>query len=150
MKAYSCSCGEMDNANFYSGSKSCCKKCYRARVRTNRKEKADYYSEYERSRAKLPHRVELRKTVAERWKSNPLLKTRLGQQKKKWALDNSAKRAAHIILGNAVRDGKVQKMPCVICGAQKSEGHHDDYTKPLDVIWLCRLHHGQLHTKKKD
>ena len=37
------------------------------------------------------------------------------------------------------------KQPCVICGNPKSEGHHEDYDKPLDVVWLCRLHHRLYH-----
>jgi hypothetical protein len=36
--------------------------------------------------------------------------------------------------------------PCSICGEQKTiHAHHDDYTKPLDVIWLCRKHHQERH-----
>jgi len=34
----------------------------------------------------------------------------------------------------------------MICGEKKAHGHHDDYTKPLAVKWLCRKHHEELHT----
>ena len=47
----------------------------------------------------------------------------------------------------AVRVGKVKKLPCEVCGKSKSHGHHPDYSKPLDVIWLCVKHHWELHTK---
>lgn len=46
---------------------------------------------------------------------------------------------------NAVRDGVLEKQPCAICGSASSEAHHEDYDKPLDVIWLCRAHHAQTH-----
>ena len=52
---------------------------------------------------------------------------------------------ARYTLGNAVRDGKVQRQPCEKCGNPKSHAHHWDYTKPLDVIWLCSEHHGEVH-----
>jgi hypothetical protein len=48
-------------------------------------------------------------------------------------------------MNNALNSGVLIKAPCVVCGSFKSEGHHEDYTKPLDVIWLCRLHHIKLH-----
>lgn len=32
----------------------------------------------------------------------------------------------------------------------KAEAHHEDYTKPLEVIWLCRSCHGKVHRKRKD
>ena len=49
----------------------------------------------------------------------------------------------------AIRAGKIKKDICIICGNSKVHGHHPDYTKPLEVIWLCPLHHKQLHTKSR-
>jgi len=45
------------------------------------------------------------------------------------------------LLRSAVRYGKIERKPCCVCGEIKSEGHHDDYSKPLDVSWLCNKHH---------
>lgn len=51
---------------------------------------------------------------------------------------------------NALRRGDIKKMPCEICGVTKKvQGHHDDYSKPLDVRWLCIKHHWELHPKKQ-
>jgi hypothetical protein len=45
-------------------------------------------------------------------------------------------------LQRAVRAGKVTKGPCEVCGTtQNVQGHHPDYTKPLEVQWLCTTHH---------
>lgn len=52
---------------------------------------------------------------------------------------------ARNILNKAVKRGEVLKTPCINCGNLKSEGHHEDYSKPLEVIWLCRAHHRQQH-----
>lgn len=46
---------------------------------------------------------------------------------------------------NAVKRKKLEKLPCGICGIVKVEGHHQDYAKPLEVIWLCRQHHVDWH-----
>jgi ribosomal protein L15E len=35
----------------------------------------------------------------------------------------------------------------VVCGAKKSVAHHEDYKKPLDVIWLCQEHHKAVHMR---
>jgi hypothetical protein len=66
----------------------------------------------------------------------------------KWAVKNRWKRKAHTALNNAIRAGKIIKRPCQVCGNPKSEGHHEDYSKPLDVMWLCRKHHGEFHHQK--
>lgn len=60
---------------------------------------------------------------------------------KGWQSRNTEKRTAHITVGNAVRDGKLKKGHCEICGCEETEAHHDDYSKPLQVRWLCHRHH---------
>lgn len=49
------------------------------------------------------------------------------------------------LLRRAVKLGKIKRLPCTVCGDIKSQGHHEDYTKPYDVIWLCSKHHAELH-----
>lgn len=44
-----------------------------------------------------------------------------------------------------IKRGKLIRKPCEVCGNPKSEPHHHDYHKPLDVQWLCKSHHLQLH-----
>lgn len=41
--------------------------------------------------------------------------------------------------------GKIKKLPCCVCGDINSQAHHEDYSKPLDVIWYCRVHHNEIH-----
>jgi hypothetical protein len=55
-------------------------------------------------------------------------------------------------LRKAVEKGEVERKPCEfvlddgnLCGDINSHGHHHDYSKPLDVKWLCRKHHRKVH-----
>ena len=48
----------------------------------------------------------------------------------------------------ALRSGSLIKEPCTVCGNNKSEGHHDNYSKPLEVTWLCRKHHRDWHNSR--
>ena len=59
-------------------------------------------------------------------------------------------RAAHIAVANALRDGRLTKKTCHVCRAKKVHAHHDDYGKPLEVTWLCALHHSRLHHDLSD
>ena len=46
----------------------------------------------------------------------------------------------------AIRRGKLVRGPCSVCGVTEGvDGHHTDYTKPLDVVWLCKPHHREAH-----
>lgn len=56
--------------------------------------------------------------------------------------------AARIKLRQAVKAGRIQRKPCEKCGNKASEGHHSDYSKPYDVIWLCRKHHTEAHREE--
>ena len=44
--------------------------------------------------------------------------------------------------------GMLLAQPCEVCGDTKVEKHHDDYSKPLEVRWLCKTHHRELHASK--
>jgi len=47
-----------------------------------------------------------------------------------------------------VHEGRMIKLPCEVCGNTKSQGHHEDYSKPLKVKWLCAKHHKEVHNVK--
>ena len=63
---------------------------------------------------------------------------------KKWFSNNPEKVRAHYLLNNAVRDGRVIRPEKCLCGAPNPEGHHEDYSKPLDVLWRCPKCHKRL------
>ena len=69
-----------------------------------------------------------------------------------WRKENTEtenKKAVNAV-GHAVRCGKLIKRPCIVCGATENvQAHHWDYTKPLDVDWMCEYHHGLLHSLLK-
>jgi hypothetical protein len=45
----------------------------------------------------------------------------------------------------AVKQGHLKKKPCHRCRVGRVEAHHHDYTKPLEVVWLCKSCHMDLH-----
>lgn len=122
-----------------------CKACLNIRAKTYRQNNLEKWREYDRARAFLPHRVEARRKNQKRWTTDPELKKLHQTRTKEWQLKNTEKRAAHVLVGNYLRDGKIIKKPCERCGSEHSEAHHDDYSKPLEIMWLCKTHHGHRH-----
>lgn len=53
---------------------------------------------------------------------------------------------ARAAVNHALRDKRLFRMPCQQCGVAQSEAHHPDYSRPLDVVWLCRSHHREVHS----
>lgn len=103
-----------------------CAECVRDRVRKHRLANLDRIRAYDRargSRSKPGYTAEYRAKHPHR-------------------------RAAQVALGNAVRAGDIAPQPCLICG-EHAEAHHPDYSRPLDVIWLCPAHHKQAHAMIK-
>ena len=59
------------------------------------------------------------------------------------------KERARAAVTNAIRAGKLARGKCEqddsgVCKG-RIEGHHDDYSRPLDVRWLCLRHHRRFH-----
>lgn len=102
-----------------------CKECNKSDVRVNRLKNIDRYREYDRIRG-----------------------NRQGYEYiKKYRSDNPEKYSAHKAVSNALRDGKLTQMNCEVCGREDAHAHHDDYSKPLEVRWLCPPHHKQHHIR---
>lgn len=61
------------------------------------------------------------------------------------------KERARGALQRAITAGLIVRGVCEFSGggscSGRVEGHHDDYSKPLEVRWLCRLHHGVVHRR---
>lgn len=105
-----------------------CKLCTKLDVAKHREENIDSIRAYDRERSIKPHRAEARK-----------------QRVALYRYQHPDRAKANTAVSNAVRDGRLERWPCMICGNTKSVGHHPDYDRHLDVVWLCQAHHKQAH-----
>ena len=107
-----------------------CKECAKADVRANRVTRVDYYRKYDVKRFQTSRRKD---------------QVRNYLRKQREAHPEKAK--CRYYFGNAKRDGRITAPNhCEACGKVcRPEGHHTDYSKPLDVMWLCRKCHGKVH-----
>lgn len=109
-----------------------CKECQRANSKKNYHKNFKARRRYEKARNQSPERKEkVRKYTAAYRKRNP------------------DKYRARTAVHNALRDGKLLRRPCEECGCKKTQAHHHDYSKPLEVRWLCfkchKLEHGHIN-----
>ena len=58
---------------------------------------------------------------------------------------NVGKYRAGLAVRNALKAGRLKKLPCQVCGDVRSHGHHPNYSEPLSVVWLCAKHHMERH-----
>jgi hypothetical protein len=113
---------------------------------------ARYYRE-NRERILARHRAQKHRDRAKiQERERAYLSTKAGKESnyrktRAWAKRNPEKRRAHEAVKAAIRSGVLTRRPCK-CGNKRSHAHHDDYSKPLVVLWLCApchvLRHKQL------
>lgn len=56
---------------------------------------------------------------------------------------------AHDKISTLAKKGRIKKECCEKCGSEVAEAHHDDYSKPLEVRWLCKTCHMEWHRFNK-
>jgi hypothetical protein len=126
-----------------------CKECTKKAVKKYRAENLEKVKEYDRNRPNKDDRVLKNK---ERLRSDPIAKQKNDKQRADWIKKNSVKRNAHQKLARAVLKGIIiRKFECEKCQSTiHVEAHHEDYEKPLDVIWLCSKCHHERHRELRE
>lgn len=109
-----------------------CKECIKAYQHIHYRETIVKHALYERDRSKKKSR---------RAKA-------LDYQRKRRA-NRPDRDAAYRKVRYAIMSGNLERKPCEKCGDVNTEAHHDDYSRPLDVRWLCYGCHLLVHGKQK-
>lgn len=146
-----CCVSKLETA-FYShprmadGRLSFCKECVRARARNHRAENLERIQEYDRNRPNADERRMQNRERTKKCMADPVARKRISDARKNWESKNNLKRRAHILVGNAIKYGRLKKQPCERCGtAERVAAHHEDYLKPMDVNWFCVPCHAKRH-----
>lgn len=76
------------------------------------------------------------------------------ERKQREKMRNAVRSTAWRRLREAIEEGRIHKPSrCEDCGVvfpvEQIHGHHEDYTKPLNVIWVCRGCHQARHDAMK-
>ncbi len=105
-----------------------CKECHRV---------------YARVRAKTPKKI----AQVARWHQSEHGKEMARVRRAERYASNKERYKAKEMIERLINKGIIRRQPCVQCGKENSQGHHPDYSKPLEVVWLCQLHHSEEHRK---
>jgi hypothetical protein len=107
-----------------------CKECFKRGSRANRRRRLDHYRAYDRARSPI-------RAAMGDWR----------QKSRRQRTRDPHKTTARRLFWLAIRRGEiVRPEACERCRrACLPDGHHEDYAKPLEVMWLCRLCHAQRH-----
>ena len=148
-------CGELKSlSDFYvhkqmaDGHLNKCKECTKLDSFGRTEEEIKRRKERDRNRPNAKERTQKNK---ERLLQNPEKYKKACEQRNEWAKKNKHKRNAHCKVARALLNGVLTRpLKCEKCGKEtKIEAHHDDYAKPLEVLWLCTECHANRHKELK-
>ena len=143
-------CEETNPDYFYRSNQNTCKECIKKRAKQYRLDNIEKVKEYDRNRPNkeeraIKHRERVHNCTEEE-------KERRREYLRQWNHKNKHKKNAHLKVSRAVMNGVLDRpKECENCGAEgKIHAHHPDYTKPLEVLWLCDTCHKQEHIKLRE
>ena len=118
-----------------------CKECTKKDSIKCRNNNIEYYRLFDRKRGNRMT-AEQRKVQNKKNRNKPIA----------WRKKYPERYFAHNELNKALKRGDIVKPDkCIGClEVSRLHGHHDDYSKPLDVLWMCIQHHRDLHNNKLD
>lgn len=123
---------------------SFCIECVKSRVKAHRDVNLEQIKRYDRLRGKTEKR---------KLRNREYAKKHVKEHAKRiyeWRKRNLMKARAHCKVARAIRKGILNKQCCEVCSNENVEAHHPNYNEPLNVVWLCKQHHAELHRKYND
>lgn len=112
-----------------------------------------YYANRERALQRVHKYYQDNKVKCKATQKAYYLKHRVRYQEyhKQLDIEYPLKRQCRNIVRTAIENGKLKRGCCcedckVTSDQEKIYGHHEDYNKPLEVIWLCQSCHMRRHT----
>ena len=100
------------------------------------------------------HGKKMRDDSIKKHKSGPDGRKRQARTMAKHRARNPEKAKARNAIASAISSGAMERP--TRCSVNNSnchgeiQAHHEDYSRPLDVIWLCRFHHLEVHRAKEN
>ena len=95
---------------------------------------------------------EQRRVYDRRWLNKPGNRRkkieRLNDRKKTDPIERKKTQVRNHV-SHEIEMGRLKRKPCQVCGNEASQAHHEDYTKPLSITWLCREHHADRHAEMR-
>lgn len=148
-------CGlDKATSEFYSTNKSKCKDCLRIIANNYRLEHLDKVRQYDRNRPNKSERTKKSKEYKDRMRiENPEKFDRIFHgSRKNYRAKFKEKQIAVGRVNYALKTGKlIRPANCSVCGVEcKPHAHHSDYSKPLDIVWVCIKCHVAIHNKKRN
>ena len=101
------------------------------------------------NRDQRPDRLARRRESARRWRRTKLGKLKSQKNAQRWKEKNGWKVRVQKRIYRAIRDGRIERQPCMICGRFPAQAHHENYLRPFDITWLCNQHHIDRHHRKE-
>jgi hypothetical protein len=129
-----------------------CKECTKLDTFGRTEEEIEKRKHRDRNRSNHEDRIQKNR---DRLLSNPDAMKKYNEQKNKWAKNNKHKRNAHLKVARSILKGTIiRKYSCEKCSSDLLvEAHHEDYLKPLEIVWLCskchHLRHKELREKER-
>ena len=101
---------------------------------------------------KLSHRKAHRPKpgTTRKWRQSKKGRATLERYKESHAEDDNIRHKANVAIARLVKKGVIKKMPCEICGFEKTEAHHPDYSRLIEIVWLCQSHHYKANRESKE
>lgn len=111
---------------------SSCRKCYNITAKVYRDKNKDYYRKYRKEYYASDRGKEIKNKCSAGYRN------RKRAYMKVWKLTE-----------NALLRGALKRQPCEVCGLERTHAHHVNYNEPLNVMWLCAIHHIEWHKNNK-